>query len=133
VIEVECKIHNNPIVILIDFGYSHRYIDPNLVDRFNLKRCKHHKSLLIQLATRTKRTINELVKDFPLNMNGVNTKADLKIILIGSYDILIGMDWLDKHYAILDCYNKYFTCLDEEGNSRIVQGIPSPIYVKEIS
>jgi hypothetical protein len=66
-------------------------------------------------------------------MNGVNTKVDLNIILLGSYDCLIGMDWLDKHHVILDCYNKAFTCLDEEGNSRTVQGIPRPISVREIS
>jgi predicted aspartyl protease len=117
-IEVEGKIDNHPIAILIDSGASHSYIDPNMVERFKLKRCKHEKSWLVQLATGTKRRINELVKDFPVNMNGVNTKADLNIIPLGSYDCLIGMDWLDKHHVVLDCYNKAFTCLDEEGNSR---------------
>jgi hypothetical protein len=43
------------------------------------------------------------------------------------------MDWLDKHYAILDYYNKVFTCLDEEGNLRIVQGIPRTITIRESS
>jgi hypothetical protein len=51
-----------------------------------------------------------------MNMNGLNTSVDLKIIPLVSYDFLIGMDWLDQHHAILDCYNKEFTCLDEEGN-----------------
>jgi hypothetical protein len=132
-IEVEGKIDNQPIAILIDYGASHSYIDPNLVERFKLKRCKHEKSWLVQLATGTKRRINELVKDFPVNMNGVNTKEDLNIIPLGSYDCLIGMDWLDKHHVVLDCYNKDFTCLDEEGNLRIVQGIPRPISIREIS
>jgi hypothetical protein len=43
------------------------------------------------------------------------------------------MDWLDKHHVFLDYYNKDFTCLDEEGNLRIVQGIPKPISIREIS
>jgi hypothetical protein len=42
-------------------------------------------------------------------------------------------DWLDKHHAILDFYNKDFTCLDEEGNLITIQGIPRPISIKEIS
>jgi hypothetical protein len=71
-----------------------------------------------------KRRINELVKDCPMDMNGLSTKEYLNIIPLGSYDFLIGMDWLDKHHVVLDCYNKEFTCLDEEGNLRIVQGIP---------
>jgi hypothetical protein len=66
-------------------------------------------------------------------MNGINTKANLNIILLGSYDCLIGMDWIEKHRVVLDCYKKAFTCLNEEGNSRTVQGIPSPISVREIS
>jgi hypothetical protein len=44
---------------------------------------------------------------------------------LGSYDCLIGMDWLHQHHVVLDCYNKALTCLDEEGNLRTVQGIPS--------
>jgi hypothetical protein len=128
-IEVEGKIDNHPIAILIDSGASHSYIDPNLVEIFKLKKCKHEKSWLVQLATGTKRRINELVKEFPINMNGTNTKEDLNIIPLGSYDCLIGMDWLENHRVVLDCYNKVFTCLDEEGNSRTVQGIPRPISV----
>ena len=41
----------------------------------------------------------------------------------GSYDILMRMDWLEAHRAKLDCYNKTFACLDEEGNLRVVKGI----------
>ena len=43
------------------------------------------------------------------------------------------MDWLDKHHAVLDCYSKTFTCLDGEGSHEIVQGVPRPIAVSEIS
>jgi hypothetical protein len=43
------------------------------------------------------------------------------------------MDWLDQNHVILDFHNKEFTCLDEEGNSRIVQGIPRAVIVQEIS
>jgi hypothetical protein len=68
-----------------------------------------------------------------MNMNGVSTKEDLNIIPFGSYDYLIGMDWLEKHIVVLDFYSKAFTCLDEEGNSRTVQGIPRPISIREIS
>jgi hypothetical protein len=66
-------------------------------------------------------------------MDGTNTKEDLNIIPLGSYDFLISMSWIEKHCVVLNCYNKAFTCIDEEGNSRIVQGIPRPIYVREIS
>jgi hypothetical protein len=77
-IEVEGKIDNQPITILIDYVDSHSPIDPNLVERFKLKRCKHEMYWLIQLAIGTKKKIDALVRDYPMNMNGVNTKVDLE-------------------------------------------------------
>jgi hypothetical protein len=68
-----------------------------------------------------------------MDMNGLNTRAYLNILHLGSYDCLIGMDWLNKHHAILDCHNKAFTCLDEEGRLRRVQAIPEAVTIREIS
>jgi hypothetical protein len=50
-IEVEGKIDNQPIEILIDSVASHSYINANIVERFHLQRSKHKKSWLVQLAT----------------------------------------------------------------------------------
>jgi hypothetical protein len=132
-IEVEGMIKNQPFTILVDSGASHSYIDPRVVESLHLIRSKHEKSWLVQLATGTKRKVTELVKSCPVDMNGLSTKADLNILSLGSYDCLIGMDWLDQHHAILDCRNKAFTCLDEEGNQRAIQGIPRAVTVREIS
>jgi hypothetical protein len=132
-IEVEGKINNQTIVILIDSGASHSYLDPKMVEIFHFPRRKLGKSWLVQLATGAKRKINEMVKACPMDMNGLSTREDLNIIPLGSYDFLIGMDWLDQHHVVLDCYNKEFTCLDEEGNLRTVQGIPRVVTIREIS
>jgi hypothetical protein len=117
-IEVEGMINNHAFTILIDSGASHSYIDPRVVESLQLSRRKHEKSWLVQLATGTKRKVTELVKSCPVDMNGLSTKDELNVLPLGSYDCLIGMDWLDQHHAILDCHNKAFTCLDEEGNGK---------------
>jgi hypothetical protein len=57
----------------------------------------------------------------------------LNIFPLGSYDVLIGMDWLEAHQVKLDCYNKTFDCIDEDGNSRTIRGIPKEIFVRQIS
>ena len=87
-----------------------------------LKKSKHIRSWLIQLATGTKKKISEVIIKFPLVMDGLVTCADLNILPLGSYDVFIGMDWLEVHRAKLDCYNKTFECFDEEGNLRVVKG-----------
>jgi hypothetical protein len=74
-----------------------------------------------------------MVKACPMDMNGLCTKDDLNIIPLGSYDFLIGMDWLDENHVVLDYYNKTFTFLDEERNLRIVQGIPRVVTIREIA
>jgi hypothetical protein len=80
-----------------------------------------------------KRKINELVKYCPIDMNGLTTKIDVSIIPLGSYYCLIGMDWLEKHHVVLDCYNMTITCLDEEGQQGKLQGIPRAILFREVS
>ena len=85
------------------------------------------------MATGTKRKITEAVINCSLEMNGLQTFADHNIIPLGSYDVLIGMDWLDAHHAMLDCHNKTYTCLDEEGNQVTVRGVPRPISLRQIT
>jgi hypothetical protein len=74
-----------------------------------------------------------MVKSCLIDMNGLNTQEDLNILPLGSYDCLIGMDWLDQHHALLACHKKEFTCLDDEGKLRKVQGIPRAVAIREIS
>jgi hypothetical protein len=128
-IKVEVMINNHAFTILIDLGDSHSYIDPKVVEIFPLPRSKHEKYWMVQLAIGAKRKVVELVKSCPVGMNGLTTKEDLNILPLGSYDFLIGMDWLDKHHAILDLHNKAFSFLDKEVNWRAFQGIPRAVTV----
>jgi hypothetical protein len=132
-IEVEGKIINKPAAILIDSRVSHCYIDPKIVDRLHLEKIKLGKVSLVQLSTVTKRRIHYMVRSCSISLNGVNTSIDLNIIPLGYYDILIGMDWLEKHHVVLDCHNKTFTRLDGNGKQSIVKGVPRPIYIRVIS
>ena len=97
------------------------------------KKVKHRKSWLVQLATGTKRKVSEVVEKCPLVMDGLVTCVDLNVLPLGSYDVLIGMDWLEAHRVKLDCYNKTFECMNEEGNLIVVQGIPKVILVQQVS
>jgi hypothetical protein len=112
---VEGKLITQLVSIIIDSSTSYSYIDHKIMDILHLMKSKFERSWLVQLATRTKRMIKEIVRGCPIDPNEVNTNANLNIIPLGSYDFIIGMDWLDKHHAILYCHNKTFTCLDEEG------------------
>jgi predicted aspartyl protease len=132
-IEVEGKIINQLVSILIDSGATHCYIDPKIVDRLHLEKSKLGQASLVQLATATKRRIHDMVRSCSISLNCMNISTNLNIIPLGSYDVLIGMDWLDKHHVVLDFHNKTFTCLDGNGKQRTVKGVPRPISIREIS
>ena len=73
------------------------YITPRIVDIFAFKKLKYRKSWLVQLATRTKRKISKVVEKCRFVMDGLLTYADLNVLPLSSYDIIIGMDWLEAH------------------------------------
>ena len=66
-------------------------------------------------------------------MDGLVTYADLNVLPLDSYDILIGMDWLEVHRVKLDYYNNTFECIDEEETQRVVRGIPKVSSIRHIS
>jgi hypothetical protein len=118
-IKVEGKIINHHVAILIDSREIHCYIDPKIVDRLHLEKRKLEKSSLVQLDTGTKRRIHDMVRGCSISLNGVNTNADINIIPLGYYDILIGMDWLEKHHVVLDFIKIHLHVLMKKENKAL--------------
>lgn len=40
---------------------------------------------------------------------------------LGSYDVVIGMDWLESDCTVVNCYNKTIGCIDNEGKPRTIK------------
>jgi uncharacterized membrane protein YcaP (DUF421 family) len=74
VVKIEGKINNTRISILIDPGATLSYITPGVVDSNTLKRTKHAKSWLLQLATGTKRKVYDFIFYCEFSLGGQNTK-----------------------------------------------------------
>ena len=53
----------------------------------------------------------------------MDTLVNLNILPLGSYDILISMDWIKSHKTIINCLDKIFDCIDEEGKYDTIKGI----------
>ena len=50
-----------------------------------------------------------------MDLNGLKAVADLNVLPLGSYHVLVGMDWLESHHAILDYRDKVISCLNDDG------------------
>ena len=53
--------------------------------------------------------------------------VDLWVIPLGSYDVVLGMDWLGSHGASIDYRKKTILCQDDQGSDAEIVGIQRPI------
>jgi hypothetical protein len=74
-----------------------------------------------------------MVEKGSLKMDGLLTHTSLNILLLGSYDVLVGMKWLESHRAKVESYKKSFHCIDDEVNARTMQGTLRPISIRKNS
>eukprot|EP00253_Pinus_taeda_P010363 PITA_10363 len=132
-VEFEGKISNLPISVLIDPGATLSYVNPKVVERCNLQSVKFKNPWLVQLATGAKRKVTSKINNCSFTIADQPITADLNILPLGSYDILIGMDWLEKHWSLVDCKTKIIYYRDQQGNSKEVQGIKRPVQVRPIT
>eukprot|EP00253_Pinus_taeda_P018771 PITA_18771 len=132
-VEFEGKISNLTISVLIDPGAMLSYVNPKVVERCNIQSVKFKNPWLVQLATGAKRRVTAKINDYSFTIADQPITADLNILPLGSYDILIGMDWLEKHWSLVDCKTKIIYYKDQQGNNKEMQGIKRPVQVRPIT
>eukprot|EP00253_Pinus_taeda_P005349 PITA_05349 len=132
-VEFEGKISNLPISVLIDPGATLSYVNPKIVERCNLQSVKFKNPWLVQLATGAKPKVTSKINNCSFTIADQPITADLNILPLGSYDILIGMDWLEKHWSLVDCKTKIIYYKDQQGNNKEMQGIKRPVQVQLIT
>ena len=66
-------------------------------------------------------------------MDLFETYVKLNVLPLGSYDMLIGMDWLEQHRVVLNYFDKTFTYENNEGETVTVTGIPRKTTIRQIS
>eukprot|EP00253_Pinus_taeda_P019224 PITA_19224 len=132
-VEFEGKISNLTISVLIDPGATLSYVSPKIVERCNLQSVKFKNPWLVQLATGAKRRVTAKISDCSFTIAEQLVIADLNVLPLGSYDILIGMDWLEKHWSLVDCKTKIIYYRDQQGNRKEMQGIKQPVQVHPIT
>jgi hypothetical protein len=72
------------------------------------------------MASRAKQKVGGKVTGCSLNLGEFVTKDNLYVMILGSYDVMIGMDWLESHEAILNCKMKQLILVDEKGQIHMV-------------
>ena len=87
----------------------------------------------IERASGAKQKVGGKVTSCTLNLGEFFTRDNLYVTILGSYDIVIGMDWLESHEAILNYKIKWLSLVDDEGQRRVIVGWNQGVSLRFVS
>ena len=105
-IELEGKLLSQPVSILVDPGETLSHVIPKVVENCILQSQKFRTPWQVQLATGAKRKVSAKILNCALEISEQQLTVEMNVLPLGSYDVLLGMDWLEKHWKLVDCKEK---------------------------
>jgi hypothetical protein len=115
-------ITNQTFGILIDPSSIEIFISSAPLKRIKVKVVEQDDFRYEEMALGTKQKFRGKVIDYNINLGDFLTKANLYMMILGSYDIVIGMDCLESHDAMLNCNTIKLSLMDDLGQSRVIVG-----------
>ena len=92
--------------VLFDSGASHSFMAQTFVLTHHLKTQIGTQEWNIHTPTGGIRVSNKVCRNCPLEIGHLILSANLVVIDMNDFDIILGMDWLSKHHAFIDCRKK---------------------------
>jgi len=105
VVTGKIRVHSKPVLALFDFSASHCYIS----DHFVALHFIPVKSLDHQWEISTGNWVvisTKICIDCPVELCNRTLAIDMLVLDTKGYDVILGMTWLSKYYAVIDCRNK---------------------------
>ncbi|GKA37602.1 putative nucleotidyltransferase, ribonuclease H [Tanacetum coccineum] len=99
-------LNNRYASVLFDSGSDRSFVDTRFSSMLDIKPVKIRASYEVELADGRVVSTNTILKGCTLNLVNHIFEIDLMPIELGTFDIIIGMDWLVKHDAIIVCGEK---------------------------
>ena len=79
--------------------------------------CEHDDFELVEMASGVKQAVGFKVRGCQVELGVCTTKLDAYVTNLGTYDLIIGMDWLEDHRDFMDCYAMKVLCLDDDSQA----------------
>jgi hypothetical protein len=100
---------------LVDPGAIESFISSAVLKRTKVKALEQDEFSFVEMALGAKQKVGGMVTGYILNLGEFVTRANLYVMILGFYDVVIGMDWLESHEAILNCKMKWLSLVNDEG------------------
>jgi hypothetical protein len=133
VLETTGTIADQTLSILIDPGATESFISGAALKRIKVKAVEQDEFSFVEMALGAKQKVGGKVMGCALNLGDFVTRVNLYVTILGSYDVVIGMDWLESHEAILNCKTKWLSLVDDEGQRRVIVGWNQGVSLRFIS
>jgi predicted aspartyl protease len=88
-----------PATVLFDSGASHSFITDQFVTKYNLS-MSSMKNPLIVSSPRGEMKTGSIYPQVKINIMGVDILANLVVLKSWGTDVILGMDWLQKHDGV---------------------------------
>ena len=133
IVEAIGTLHGISNSILFDSSAFNSFISPSLVQRCGLVAMHQVDRWQVELATGSKVAVDSLIRSCVLNLGTFTTIVDLCGLPLGSYDIVLGMDWLASHQENINFHHKVVQCVDDTGGQVELLGVLGPVSLRLIS
>ena len=91
---------------LVDPGATHSFESKPFLDRFQIETQPLRDHMRVSLPAGDPLFSNRVVRDSRVLIRGQEFPANLVALDMWDFEVVLGMDWLSRHRAIIDCYKK---------------------------
>ncbi|XP_019056999.1 PREDICTED: uncharacterized protein LOC104804727 [Tarenaya hassleriana] len=88
---------------LFDTGATHSFVNADIVERIGTGKVDPMSNFTVRTPAGETLTVQVTLRGVPLDICDRRMTADLIVVPIGVYDLILGMDWLTKYQAYIDC------------------------------
>ncbi|GJS53905.1 putative reverse transcriptase domain-containing protein [Tanacetum coccineum] len=99
-------LNNRYASVLFDSGSDRSFVNTRFSSLLDIKPIKIEDSYEVELADGRVVSTNTVLKGCTLSLVNHIFEIDLMPIKLGTFDVIIGMDWLVKHDAVIVCGEK---------------------------
>nr|GEU67297.1 putative reverse transcriptase domain-containing protein [Tanacetum cinerariifolium] len=99
-------LNNRYATMLFDSRADKSFVDIKFIHLIDIKPVKLNSSYEVELADRKVVSTNSVLRGCTLNLLDHLFDIDLMPIELGTFDVIVGMDWLVEHDALIVCGKK---------------------------
>ena len=103
------QIFDTTVHALIDPGSTHSYICTDIPNLGKLLKSETEYDILVTNPLGHSVIVNRVYRDCPVKIREYEFLGDLIELSFREFDVILGMDWLSRHQAIVDCRTKRVT------------------------